>query len=139
MTNTIGNSDGQKAFFGCFAINPIFPDGPDMEELICKCVPQLKSSVWRCQSNKSLLAIQVHACCLSMNFRYRVIQKKLFLKRELLEKWDFLHCVQQPKIWSPIAPKKIDFFCQFCSDFFGKKNSNIIWKTFDPLVELDVY
>ena len=32
------------------------------------------------------------------NFIYKVIQKKLFLERELLESWDFLHCVQKPKI-----------------------------------------
>ena len=78
--------------------------------------------------------------CLLFGFHwYRVIQKKLFLERELLESWDFLHCVQKPKIWSPIAPEKIDFFCQFCSDFFGKKNSNMIWKNFDPIAKSGMY
>ena len=77
--------------------------------------------------------------CARWQKKYRVIQKKLFLERELLVSWDFLQCVQKPKIWSPIAPEKIDFFCQFRSDFFGKKNSNMIWKTFDPIVKSGMY
>ena len=47
--------------------------------------------------------------------------KKVFRKRELLDPWDFLHCVQKLIIWSALAQEKFDFFCQFCSDFFGKK------------------
>ena len=41
-----------------------------------------------------------------------VIQKKMFR--------NFLHCVQKPKIWSPIAPEKIDFFANFAVIFLTK-------------------
>ena len=45
---------------------------------------------------------------------------------------DFLNCVQKPKIWFPIVPKEIDFFCQCCSDFFSKKRLKHDLENYDP-------